>query len=149
MVEVLAEVGGEMIRDPTALAEVEQEWAGVEALRTTLKVSAFASVGAIGGSFPFKLANAAHNLPFIHAYAVLNDALKILADEGRFSCKGIFLGELLKQSEKALPWQDFPSIKAGVSRRNDVAHHGILLDRSDCWKYIDVVKRELVAWGIV
>lgn len=96
-----------VIRDTTALAEVRQSWAGVEALRSRLQVSAFASVGVIGGRFPFVLANAAHNLPFIHAYAVLNDVLEQLADEGHFTCKSIFLGKLLKKSEKALPWQDF------------------------------------------
>ena len=138
-----------MIRDPTALAEVQQSWAGVEALRARLKVSAFASVGALGGSFPFSLANAAHNLPFIHAYAVLNDTLEQLAAEGHFSCKSIFLGELLKQSEKALLWQDFALVSLGASRRNDVAHRGQLVERGDCWKFVDAVKAELSAWGVI
>lgn len=138
-----------MIRDPTALAEVRQSWGGVEALRLRLQVSAFASVGVIGGSFPITLANAAHNLPFIHAYAVLNDVLKQLADEGHFSCKSIFLGELLKKSEKVLPWQDFALVSVGAACRNDVAHRGQLLDRGDCWKHVDAVKVELSAWGIL
>ena len=138
-----------MIRDATALAEIQQSWAGVEALRSKLQVSAFASVGVIGGSFPFTLANAAHNLPFIHAYAVLNDALKQLADEGHFACKSIFLGELLKKSEKVLQWQDFALISTGAGRRNDVAHRGQLLGRGDCWTYVDAVKGELSSWGII
>ena len=138
-----------MICDTTALAEVRQSWAGVEALRSRLQVSAFASVGQIGGTFPFVLANAAHNLPFIHAYAVLNDVLKQLADEGHFCCKSIFLGELLSKSERVLPWRDFAMISAGAMRRNDVAHRGQLLDRGDCWKYVDAVKVELSAWKVV
>jgi hypothetical protein len=138
-----------VIQDATALTEIQQSWNGVEALRSKLQVSAFASVGVIGGTFPFTLANAAHNLPFIHAYAVLNDALKQLADGGRFTCKSIFLGELLKKSETVLPWQDFALISVGVGRRNDVAHRGQLLDRGDCWKYVDAVKAELSAWGII
>lgn len=96
-----------MIRDATALAEIRKNWTGVEALRTTLQVSAFASVGVIGGHFPFVLSNAAHNLPFVHAFAVLNDVLKQLALEDYFKCKSIFLSKLLKNSEKALPWRDF------------------------------------------
>ncbi len=138
-----------MIRDATALAEIRQSWAGVEVLRSRLQVSAFASVGALGGTFSFVLANAAHNLPFIHAYAVLNDVLEQLADEGHFSCKSIFLGELLKKSEKVLPWQDFALVSTGAGLRNDVAHRGQLLDRSDCWKYVDAVKVELSAWGVL
>ena len=114
-----------------------------------MQVSAFASVGVIGGNFPFVLSNAAHNLPFVHAFAVLNDALKQLALEGHFNCKSIFLGALLEKSEKALPWRDFALVSVGVDHRNDVAHRGQLLDRGECWKYIDTVKAELIAWGII
>ena len=110
-----------MIGDKDALVEIRQSWAGVEALRERLKVSAFASMGLIGGTFPFALSNAAHNLPFIHAYSVLNDVLVLLAGEGRFKCRSIFLGELLKKSEAALPWQEFSFIQRGASRRNDRA----------------------------
>ena len=138
-----------MIRDTTALAEVRQGWTGVEVLRSRLQVSAAASEGVIGGSFPFALANAAHNLPFIHAFAVLNDVLEQLSDEGHFRCKSIFLGELLRNSEKTLPWQDYALISAGAGRRNDVAHRGELLERGDCWKYVDAVKTELSAWGVL
>lgn len=138
-----------MIRDVTALTEVRQNWAGVEALRSQLQVSAFASVGAIAGMYPFTLANAAHNLPFIHAFAVLNDVLKQLADEGHFACKSIFLGALLKQSKTALVWQDFSLISSGVGCRNEVAHRGQLLERADCWRYVDGVKVELSTWGVI
>ena len=138
-----------MIRDLIALAETRQNWAGVEILRNKLQVSAFASVGFLDGHFPFVLSNAAHNLPFIHAYAVLNDVLKQLANEGQFTCKSIFLGELLKKSEKALHWRGFALVSAGVDHRNDVAHRGVLLERAECWKYIDAVKTELSAWSVI
>ena len=138
-----------MIRDETALLEIRSSWQGVEALRSTLQVSALASVGVIGGVFPFALSNAAHNLPFIHACAVLNDVLEQLAVEGHFSCRSIFLGELLRKSEHALGWQDFALIAEAALRHNDVAHRGKLLDRGDCWKYIDAIKVELRAWAVV
>jgi hypothetical protein len=138
-----------VIRDSVTLAEVQSGWAGVEVLRGRLQRSAFASQGVIGGSFPFALANAAHNLPFIHAFAVLTDVLEQLASEGHFGCKSHFLGALLTSSEKALPWRDFTLIRAGARLRNDVAHRGQLLERGDCWKYVDAVKAELSAWGIV
>lgn len=69
-------------------------------------------MGVLGGVFPFALANAAHNLPFIHAFSVLNDVLEQLASEGHFNCGSHFLGELVKKSEDALPWQDFRLITA-------------------------------------
>jgi hypothetical protein len=106
-------------------------------------------MGSFGGVFPFVLSNAAHNLPFIHAYAALNDVLEQLADEGHFNCKSIFLGELLKRSEQALRWEDFALVSAGAACRNDVAHRGQLLDRADCWKYVDAVKAELSAWAVL
>jgi hypothetical protein len=139
----------DLIKEPTTLTEVRLSWAGVEALRNSLQVSAFASRGVIGGSFPFKLANAAHNLPFVHAFAVLNDVLEQLANEGHFVCKSIFLGALLQKSKNALPWRAYGLISAGVERRNDVAHRGQLLERGECWKYIDAVSDELTGWGII
>lgn len=138
-----------MIRDAKALSEVRKSWAGVEALRLRLHRSAFASVGVIGATFPAALADAAHNLPFVHAYAVLNDVLVQLADEWHFTRKGILLGELIKKSPQVLPWQDFALVPTGVKHRNDVAHRGKLLGRGDCWTYIDAVKTERSAWGVL
>ncbi len=73
-----------MIKDTNTLSELRKDWNGVEALRNKLQVSAFASMGVVGGSFPFTLSNAAHNLPFIHAFSVLNEALIALEKEGHF-----------------------------------------------------------------
>ena len=120
-----------MISDKSAADEVKKNWAGVEALRGKLKRSAFASTGVVGGVFPFALADAAHNLPFIHAYGVLNEVLGQLESEGHFTCKSHFLGALLKTSENAIPWQDFDAINAGLELRNKVAHAGLLLGRGE------------------
>ncbi len=122
-----------MITDTNRLAELRKDWAGVDALRSRLKRSAFAS--GIGGRFPFALADAANNLPFIHAFGVLNNVLLSLRDEGHFRCNSIFLGALLAASETSVPWTDFATIKKGVDRRNDVAHRADLLGRGECWEY--------------
>lgn len=138
-----------MIKDTATLSELRKDWAGVEALRTRLQVSAFASGGLLGGVFPHTLANAAHNLPFIHAYSVLNEVLIAMEREGIFKCKSIFLGQLLAASKEILPWTDFTTIETGVARRNDVAHRADLLERGECWKYVDAIKLELSSWDIV
>jgi hypothetical protein len=138
-----------MIRDPKALAEIRRSWKGVEALREQLQVSAFASVGFIGDVFPHKLSDAAQNLPFIHAHAVLNDTLRQLAVEGAISCRSIFLGKLLFAARKKFPWQNFGLIRAGVRKRNAVAHRGRLVARGECWKHIEAISQELRAWGIL
>ena len=138
-----------MISDPSALAEAKLNWAGVETLQDKLQRSAFASQGHGGGSFPFALADAAHNLPLIHAFSVLNDVLEQLSFEGRFVCKSRFLGALIESSEKVLPWQDIVAIKAGVKDRNEIAHKGSLLTRGVCWQHIEAIKTELHAWGVI
>ena len=138
-----------MIKDTDTLSEIKKDWRGVEALREKLQVSAFASMGMLGGLFPFTLSNAAHNTPFIHAFSVFNEVLLVLKKEGHFKCQSIFLGTLLDASEIALSWNDFCTIKTGVDRRNDVAHCAVLLERGECWKYVDAIKLELSEWGIV
>lgn len=138
-----------MIKDSDTLLEVRKEWNGVKALRNKLQVSGFASVGMGGGSFPFTLSNAAHNLPFIHAFSVLHNVLIALEKEGHFKCKRYLLGKLLEASKTVLPWNDFSTIKTGVCRRNAVAHRADLLKRGECWKYMDAIELELSSWGIV
>jgi hypothetical protein len=38
----------------------------------------------LGGAFPFRLLDAAYNLPYFHAWSILNDVLLQLAIEGHF-----------------------------------------------------------------
>ncbi len=102
-----------------------------------------------GGSPAIFAADAAHNLPFMHAFAVLNDVLTQLANECQFSCKSIFLNPLLHASENVLSWENFRLVKEGVDRRNKVAHKGEILPRGQCWKYIDTVHEQLLTWNVL
>ncbi len=138
-----------MIKNVNTLIEIRKDWIGVESLRDKLKRSAYASTGVVGGIFPFALANAAHNLPFMHAFSVLNEVLSALEKEGNFTCRSMFLGALLNASKSVLPWNDFDTIEAGITRRNDVAHRAELLERGECWKYVDAIRIELSSWGII
>ena len=137
-----------MISDQAALEEINRSWQGVEALKDKVQRALLGSF-AQEASIVIFVADSAHNLPFIHAYSVLNDTLKQLAKEGHFPCKSIFLGALLDASEIALPWKNFALIKKGADRRNDVAHHGNVLPRTECWKYIDAIRDELRKWRVV
>jgi hypothetical protein len=137
-----------MISDHATLTEIRQSWKGVEALRGRLQRSLLGSF-AQRASFVIFVSDSAHNLPFVHAYAVLNDVLKQLENENHFKCKSFFLGALLDASKAKLSWNDFAIIKEGAERRNDVAHRGEVLPRADCWRYIDAIKDQLLAWGVV
>jgi hypothetical protein len=137
-----------MITDIVALNEIRQSWRGIEALRDKLQRAILGSI-ASGGNFALFASDAAHNLPFVHAYAVLNDVLEQLAQENQFQCKSIFLGTLLDASKNILPWANFTLLKKGADRRNDVAHRGDVLPRGECWQYIDAIKNELISWKIL
>ncbi len=133
-----------MIKDPDTLIEIRASWNGVEILRGKIQRSFLAS-----GGKSFTAANAAHNLPFMQALAVLNDVLEASAKEGRFKCGSRFLGPLLEAAKSELDWVDYDVISEAKERRDGVAHRGELLPRADCWKHIDIVKAQLVAWGIL
>lgn len=138
-----------MIKDTDTLTEIQACWNGVENHRGKIQRSLFASVGFLGGTFPFTAADAAHNLPFMHAMSVLNDVLRALAKEGRFNCDSHFLGQLLDAAKDDLQWVDYQAIREANRLRVAVAHRGELLPRADCWEHIDDVKAQLVAWGII
>ena len=137
-----------MITDTAALTEIRESWRGVEGLRHKLQTALLGSFSQ-GATFAIFAADAAHNLPFVHACAVLNDVLEQLKQEGHFHSKSIFLGALLSASKAKLPWNDFPMIEEAVARRNDVAHRAEVLPRADCWRFIDAIRDELVSWSIL
>lgn len=133
-----------MIEDPEMLVEIRATWNGVGILRGKIQRSFFASRGK-----SFTAANIAHNLPFMQVLVVLNDVLEVLAKEGQFNCRSRSLGTLLIAAKDELEWVDYEAISEAKERRNGVAHRGEFLPRGECWKHIDTVKAELIAWGII
>ena len=137
-----------MIKDGVTLREIQMQWAGVLALRDKIQRHLFASSG-IGGVYPAFAADCAHNLPFLHACSVLNEALLQVRDEGVFACKSFFLGSLVKAAERHLKWVDYRAVVEVADKRNQLAHEGALLPRGDCWRYLSVVESELRGWSIL
>jgi hypothetical protein len=138
-----------MITDMAVLSEVRLTWQGAKKLRARLKAHVIVNPGAVGGQPSVTLADVAHNLPLIQAFAVLNDVLEQLRDEGRFKCKGRLLGQLMSASVAALPWRDYALVTLGVAKRNDVAHRAKVLKRADCLRFMNAVEAELVAWKVL
>ena len=58
-----------MIADTAVLSEIQESWRGVNLLRKKIQ-AAFLGGFAQGGTFALFAADAAYNLPFIHACAV-------------------------------------------------------------------------------
>ena len=136
-----------MIKDRTELARIQTEWDGVCKLREKIQRHLF-----IGGArgFSHDLADYAHNLPFLQACGVLNDALKQLRDEDHFPGKGRqTLGALVGAAKDKLHWVDYSAVETIVSERNDLAHRARVLPRKDCWNHISTIEAELRNWSII
>ncbi len=140
-----------MIQDQNALSDIRADWKGVIALRDNLNTDAIAAfaLSTLDGHYPRELANAAQNLPFIHACSVLTEALRALKQEGRISCNRRDLGALVNASATALPWHDHAEILRIVKDRNAVAHDGVLLDQDTCRSHVAAIHVELQKMGIV
>ncbi len=120
-----------MITDPTVASTLRSEWDGVVKMRERMKllvVATFAG-GAITGR---ALANVLYNLPVLLAFDVLTQALAAMRDQGAFACSRNQLGHLMDGSKTAVPWIDWDKLRAGVRRRNEIAHDGTLFDGSVC-----------------
>ena len=143
------EGGLEVISDSEVLAEVKDSWGGVSIMRERLTVGLFAAVGWMGGVYPHFVADAAHNLPFVHACSVLNDVLRQLAKENHFNCQSQYLGLLIKAGKTSLTWHNYALIEEIVARRNGIAHRGEVVPRGDCWRYIDEIEKQLQNWGVL
>jgi len=89
-----------------------------------------------------------YNLPFVLAYSLLDQVLSELKDAGVFSSSWM-LGAKMAASRPHLPWKDYDLVNTGKEARNDLAHQGRLLGKSDCLMYIEAIWIELRAWGVI
>lgn len=102
-----------------------------------------------GASAIARLADIPHNLPFLLACGVFNDALIYIRDAGHFSSKQRTLGALVKDGEKSLKWLDYVLIEEIVKKRNDLAHRAVIIPRGDCQRYIIALEAQLKAWKVL
>jgi len=140
---------GVMIKDASTLSDIRAQWNAVRTL---------ASRGATGAqipggpyvNFPPKDSRF-YNLPFLLAYATLEQVLELLAYEGTIPPpkEKPTLHTRMNASQSHLPWQSFATVDEGKRRRNALAHDATLLDEQDCLHYIRAVEEELVAWSII
>ena len=139
-----------MISDPENLAEVRKLWEVVIYRRDRIKRDTLAAAASgIGGYFPHYAADAAHNLPFVHACSALNEVLKQLRKEHVIRCGRRTLGALVDAGKNKLTWRNYSLIKEIVERRNKIAHEAALVPRGDCWRYIAEIETQLQDWGIL
>lgn len=138
-----------MIQDNVKKQEIEDDWRGVRAFQSRIQVhlNIAGGEGAVGATH--QLRNISHNLVLLFAFSVLETTLKQLRDEKAFEEKRNGLKALMYSSKTNLSWQDFDLIDTARDERNKVAHEQKILERAECWKYIDGIESELVLWSVV
>jgi hypothetical protein len=127
-------------------AEVARDWAAV----TTLCAGSHRQSQTEGGLFINESPpESFYNLPFVLAYAILDQVLANLIDQGAISChtKRPMLGEKMEASKSVIPWQNYALVDAGKTARNELAHKAKLLGKAACFEYIGAIEKELRAWG--
>lgn len=136
-----------MIQDPAARADIVQEWGAVKKLCSSDRAYMIPGAGFINTSPPESF----YNLPFLLAYATLDQVLSQMIEEGAIQCekKRPMLGDKMAASITAIPWHRYEFVEAGRIARNALAHEAILLSKPDCLTYIDAVEKELTAWGVL
>lgn len=90
-----------------------------------------------------------YNLPLLLAFDVLGQVLREARKQGCFACKRGTLGDLMDAAKTTLVWIDWDELRAGVHRRNGIAHDGELFSANICGKDIENIQGQLVAWGVI
>src|SRR5688572_27270139 len=116
-----------MVTNPDTLIALQSEWDGVIKMRDRLKLLLMTTF--TGGAMTAPaLANVVYNLPVLLAYDVLSQVLLAGRDEGVFASPRTQLGHLMDSAKDAVSWINWDNLRAGVRRRNEIAHDGKLFD---------------------
>jgi hypothetical protein len=136
-----------MINDPAVLLDIVRQWSALRSLCRSSHRSGMVGRVFVNETPPEEL----YNLPFVLAYAVLDQVLDELVDQGAFprpSGKPT-LAAKATASRTHLPWVNYGSVDAGRIARNEVAHEAKLRGKTECLGFVDDIERELKAWGIL
>jgi len=137
-----------MIKDRTALRDARDKWAFVRASRNVIVGNCNVATWAVGFN-QARIRDLCFNLLLTSAFSVLEEVLRQLRDERKFSGKDNRLGLLMCNSRSSLPWNDYRLINAARNDRNRSVHARAYLPHAKCRDYIAAIERELVAWGVL
>jgi hypothetical protein len=141
-----------MIKNATIFQEVRDEWKFAITTQNSINVTmGFYEKRADGAYFDHFL-NLIHGFVLTFAFSVLQNTLEQLRDEGVFNCGGNILGNLMNASngkKSKMKWLNFPLVDEGRDKRNKLVHCQKFLKRTDTWKYIDAIEKELIGWKVL
>ena len=125
--------------------DIQQQWDAIQSLCSDGHRMVIAGGSMIQETRP----NDSYNLPFVLAYALLDQALNVLIQQGAFSCSDWQLQRKMKASKGTLNWVNYALVDAGRDDRNKLAHQAELFTKELCLKYVRAVGDELDAWGLI
>ena len=137
-----------MIRDPVARSEIAQQWTVVRRFCS----GSHRQSQVPGGPFMIETPpESFYNLPFLLAFATLDQVLTELIAQGTIQCQRKFppFGVKMAAAANILPWQNYALIESLKNVRNDLAHEARLLDKGACFAFIDAIESELKAWRVL
>lgn len=97
-----------------------------------------------------------YNLPFILAYALLDQVLSVFIEIGIFPPpsgkppkKGWTIGPKMETAKNHLHWQNYDLIWKGKEARDNLAHRAVLLNKKESFLYIYALEKEFSAWKLL
>ena len=130
-------------------SEIAQDWAVVKKFCSgSHRQALIPGVGFINETPPEEF----YNLPLVLAYGVLDQVLSDFMEKGLFPVpnrKRPLLGDKMIASRHHLRWRNYDLVEQGKNARNNLAHEGHLLGKSQCLAFIDAIENELNGWGIL
>ena len=134
-----------MINDQTVRADIIQQWETVHTLSQRVHRTAMAGTVMINET-PL---DEHFNLPFVLAFAVLDQALNELIAQRIFSCTRWELGAKMLASKGSVVWTNYSLVDQGKMARNKLAHEAKLISKADALRFIRAIEDELRAWRIL
>lgn len=144
--------GPKWIQDKAFLASVEQQWIAIRKFCRDSHRGAIVGGGLGGASYIIETPpDEFYNLPFVLAFAVLDDVLEQMIVEGVFSCTGARppLGKKMEKSKGNLPWKNYAAVALAKDERNDLAHSAILQSKAECLRIVSLIEDELKGWNVI
>jgi hypothetical protein len=138
-----------MITDANALREARDGWDFVRDCRNVIVGNCDVAAMQTLGFNQSGVRDIGFNLLLASAFSVLEEVLRQLRDEGKFSGKDNRPKPLMADSRGTLPWLEFALVDRGREDRNQSIHERRFLSHGLCRDYIAAIEREMHHWGIL
>lgn len=118
-----------MIKNQDRKEEIVETWGSLRKLQNKL-VCCWMLPG--GATINERAPDETYNLPFVLAYAVLDNVLSELREQGDIKSKSWMIGAKMEASRDIFPWLNYELVYKGKDGRNNLAHDDKLMEKNEC-----------------